>query len=103
MRRTLAANLSSENTQEETMKSATLGAGVVLFMLAGTSWADEDITNKIQEMRKFGDEQQRVQEQQQYKQYLQNNDRATGISQHSGPTGSVTKGGGTVGYKWSTK
>ncbi len=65
--------------------------------------ADEDITNRIQEMRKFGDQQQQTNQREQYQQYLRNNDSANGVSQRTGPTGSVTKGGGTVGYQWSTK
>jgi hypothetical protein len=57
----------------------------------------------MEEMRKFSEQEKARQDAQKYKEYLRNKDAADGISQRSGPTGSMTKGGGSIGYKWSTK
>lgn len=84
------------------MKIMTLVA-FTLLSATGTSRAGEDITDRIQEMRKFSDQQQRAQQHEQYQQYLKNNDASNGISQRTGPTGGLTKGGAWGGYQWSTK
>src|SRR5262245_17388210 len=79
----------------------------LLALLGAPSFAADskstDITNRIQEMRTYSEQEKLRQDRQQYKDYLKNNDFDKGITQKSGPTGNLSAGGGSVGYKWSTK
>ena len=84
------------------MKFTALTAVTLLYSTV-PSWADEDITDRIQKMRQFSEQQQQTQDRVQYQQYLRNNDAANGVSQRTGPTGGLTKGGASAGYRWSTK
>jgi hypothetical protein len=84
------------------MKASIFAAVIIAASLTISAHA-EDITRRVQEMRRFNEQQQAQQQRQQYQQYLKNNDAASGISQRTGPTGSLVKGGGTIGYQWSTK
>jgi hypothetical protein len=85
---------------------STLAVASILAAVASASTSSaqaEDITNRIEEMRRLSEQQQAEQERQRYQQYLKNNDAANGVSQRTGPTMDLRKGGGTVGYQWSTK
>ena len=84
------------------MRTSILPALIILASLAVSAHA-QDITDRVQEMRRFSEQQQAQQQRQQYQQYLKNNDAANGISQRTGPTASPVRGGGTIGYQWSTK
>jgi hypothetical protein len=85
------------------MQMAKLAPLLGLIVVTSSPSFAEDITNKVQEMRRFSDQEAARQESQRYQQYLRSNDAANGISQRSGPTGSIAKDGGSVGYKWTTK
>jgi hypothetical protein len=80
-----------------------ISLAVVIIAGLTISARGEDITDRIQEMRRFSEQQQAQQQREQYQQYLKNNDAANGVSQRTGPTGGLVRGGGTVGYQWSTK
>ena len=61
----------------------------------------QGITDK--NTQKEWNQMQKEKSDQQYKQYLKNKDAADGISQRTGPTGSIKKDGGSIGYQWSTR
>lgn len=55
-----------------------------------------------EQMQRYYQEQQRAAEARRYQEYLRNNDHANGVSQRSGPTGGLVRGGGWVGWQWRT-
>ena len=72
---------------------------------AGLAQNGTDITGRVQQMNKVGDDLQRERDRQRDRENLRRNDNANGVSQRTGPTGGTTSDGRGVwiGGQWSTK
>ena len=87
--------------------SVVLAAAGLAALCGSGALAEEgtDITERVQEMNRIGEDLQRERDAQRDREHLERNDQENGISQRTGPAGGTTSDGHGVwgGWQWSTK